>query len=168
MKTEENLPQEWKDEKLVAIEISRWNLKRMLQKEGNNPKILFIDIIIDKIPPQAIVCDFRDLFISTNLLVLRIKFYFKYSYIDNYFEPYNSVKNPQIEGSFVFSEKKKKIRNILAYELYIKDCPGLPGNFHKTKYSPKDKFVMKGSPLINKYIEEQRNFEKEFEVNFYK
>jgi len=100
-------------------------------------------------------------------LVVRIKFHFRYSFNkDSNSQPFNPVIKPYINGCIVFSKERKNVRKVTAYELYVKDCPILPGNFHKIRYSPKDQLVMNGNPLINKYIEEQRKIEKEFDKYF--
>lgn len=145
----------------ILQNIVRWCISEALVKEGKKPTVIFQEMSYFQMPFEYL--NFKKLKLDTKEhLAFKFKFYFRYSFSENNFQPYDPTIRSYIIGEIVFGKAQL---NILGLEYEIKNCPWHL-NFIGMRYSPSDKNRLNGNPLINNYILNQRKFEKKFKLHF--
>ncbi len=143
-------------------EIAKWNIEEKLQ-QGQKPKVVFEKKSYRQISTIEYL-KFRKLKLNEKDLVFSLKFYFRFSFFKDNFQPYDPTVNPYITGEVFLSASSL---NILGFDFEIKDLRPWHSNFIGMSYLPLyNRSKLNGKDFFNQCILRQESFEEKFKKTF--
>lgn len=143
--------------------VSKWSIEEMLSLKNKKPEVIFKEMSYSRHSLNG----YRNFYLNLDERkheVIRLKFYFDFSFSEKKFQSFSLGRNPYITG-VVFMEISSL--NVLGFDFEIKEIAHWHSNFIGLSYLPfVKKLELNGNIFYNYFLLKQRSLEEKFQKEF--